>query len=342
MRIDSSGNVGIGTSAPKTRLQASAAGQKNAPTLGSATDAPFYLSNNDTGYGLVIGNSAADGRVWLQAQRTDGTATAYNLTLNEAGGNVGIGTSSPGQKLTVQGAQLTIPAAGWSSGQTAFNYLGDTNNGIKATNGGSTEVFSFNALTVATGATPTERMRIDSSGNVLVGTSTSFGKFSVFGTAGFNADADATIPGSGSYKFRGAAGATTITTYDYLNYTAMQFIRDNGNPTNTVGSITCTDGSTSYNTSSDYRLKNIDGPLLNSGAYIDALNPVEGWWKTNGSRFIGLLAHEVQEVSQTPVATGEKDGEEMQQMDYSAPELITNLIAEVQSLRARVAQLEGN
>ena len=109
-----------------------------------------------------------------------------------------------------------------------------------------------------------------------------------------------------------------------------------------VGSISVTGSATAYNTSSDYRLKDVDGPITNSGAYIDALKPVQGSWKADGSRFIGLLAHEVQEVSETTIATGEKDGEKMQAMDYSAPELIANLIAEIQSLRARVAQLEGN
>jgi uncharacterized protein YceH (UPF0502 family) len=107
-----------------------------------------------------------------------------------------------------------------------------------------------------------------------------------------------------------------------------------------VGNISVTTTATAYNTSSDYRLKNVDGPITNSGAYVDALKPVQGSWKSDGSRFIGLLAHEVQEVSETPIATGEKDGEQMQAMDYSAPELIANLIAEIQSLRARVAQLE--
>ena len=67
----------------------------------------LHLTNNDTSYGLVVGNSSADGHVWLQAQRTDGTATAYNMTLNEAGGNVGIGTSAPTAKLSVAG-DLTV------------------------------------------------------------------------------------------------------------------------------------------------------------------------------------------------------------------------------------------
>jgi hypothetical protein len=54
-----------------------------------------------------------------------------------------------------------------------------------------------------------------------------------------------------------------------------------------------------------------------------------------------LIAHEVQEASRTNVATGVKDGEEMQGMDYSNAELIANLIAEVKALRTRVAALES-
>jgi len=94
MRIDSSGNVGIGTSSPKTRLQSTAATTLNAPSLGSATSAPFYVTNSDPSYGLLVGTNASDGHVWLQAQRTDGSATAYNITLNEAGGNLLVGTTT--------------------------------------------------------------------------------------------------------------------------------------------------------------------------------------------------------------------------------------------------------
>jgi hypothetical protein len=105
-----------------------------------------------------------------------------------------------------------------------------------------------------------------------------------------------------------------------------------------IGSIT-QNGTTAvaYNTSSDYRLKNITGPITTSGAYIDSLNPVEGTWKADGSIFVGLIAHEAQEASRTTVATGTKDGADMQSMDYSNPELIANLIAEIQSLRQRLS-----
>ncbi|NTV44556.1 MAG: tail fiber domain-containing protein [Candidatus Yonathbacteria bacterium] len=98
------GNVGIGTTNPKNRLQISASSQSSAvPTAGTInTTTSLYLTNDDANYGL-LGGILNSGRAWLQAQRTDGTATAYDLFLNPNGGNVGIGTTSPNRKLTVNG-----------------------------------------------------------------------------------------------------------------------------------------------------------------------------------------------------------------------------------------------
>lgn len=107
-----------------------------------------------------------------------------------------------------------------------------------------------------------------------------------------------------------------------------------------VGSVSSNATTTTYATTSDYRLKTVDGPLVGSGRFIDDLRPVMGTWKVDGSKFVGMIAHQVQEVSPSSVL-GAKDGEEMQQMDYSSPEIIANIIAELQSLRKRLAKLEG-
>lgn len=102
VRINSSGNVGIGTASPKLKLQASAAtASASMPTLGTASGT-LYVTNNDVNYGLLVG-SATTGNIWFQAQRTDGTATAYNLLLNPSGGNVAIGTTTVSGKLSVDG-----------------------------------------------------------------------------------------------------------------------------------------------------------------------------------------------------------------------------------------------
>ena len=336
MRIDTSGNASIGTTAGLARLRVSAAASVNAPVLGNVTNYPAFFSNGDAGYGLGVGTSGVDGHVWLQAQRSD-SATAYNITLNEAGGNVGIGTASPSVKFQVVGtARVNQPGAtryrsDWylESGNAYMNGFDDT--------GGVYIPLSlnFNSYTFNSGGS--ERMRIDTSGNLLVGTTgNGLSAKMVVETTTNAANAVFSMTRNGAFD-----NVTFYHQYAYDSNAAVQCRFLNTNAVS-IGSITSSGTATAFNTSSDYRLKDIDGPIANSGAYIDALKPVQGSWKADGSRFIGLLAHEVQEVSETPIATGEKDGEEMQAMDYSAPELIANLIAEIQSLRARVAQLEGN
>jgi len=97
-----------------------------------------------------------------------------------------------------------------------------------------------------------------------------------------------------------------------------------------------------YNTTSDYRLKNNPQPLTNSGAFIDALQPKTWTWTTDGSKGAGFIAHEFAEVSPSSV-TGTKDAVDengnpkYQGMQASTPEVIANLVAEIQSLRQRLA-----
>ncbi len=95
MRINSSGNIGIGSSTNndniRTRLQVCGPDADDDPSLGSGTGA-LLVTNSDSAYGMQFGVSS-DGVGWIQQGRVDGTATAYNLLLNPVGGNVGIGTS---------------------------------------------------------------------------------------------------------------------------------------------------------------------------------------------------------------------------------------------------------
>ena len=95
-------NVGIGTTSPTTRLNTMVAANTDQMVLGTASGG-FKVGNttgNEYGINMGVSNSGAS---WIQVGRTDGTATAYDLSLQASGGNVGIGTISPAFKLTVDG-----------------------------------------------------------------------------------------------------------------------------------------------------------------------------------------------------------------------------------------------
>ena len=83
-------------------------GSQGLPTLGAAGSgiAGFYSTQNaltTPSYGLMIGDLSS-GDAWLQSQRVDGTATAYNLLLQPVGGKVEIGPSTPDSTLTDSGS----------------------------------------------------------------------------------------------------------------------------------------------------------------------------------------------------------------------------------------------
>lgn len=358
MRLDASGNVMVGTTSANSKFLVTYSNPTAVPAAGAGGHCAAF---GTVGYGLAAG-AITNGNAYLQATRWDTLATNYDLLLQPNGGNVGIGTSSPSTSLDVatagnrSGGNIYIGSKAnnftkytalvstqyaydaepegfamiaTQSSSTSENsvriggYIGELN--------AATDVIFYTAANTTTRA-GTERMRLDSSGNLLVGTTANPYSTRVRAVSAGADTFQAVQPSAGGYNFSSDA---------YVNggaYYHMWF----GESGTQRGSITSNGSTVSYNTSSDYRLKDIDGPIANSGAYIDALKPVQGSWKASGSRFIGLLAHEAQEVSETQIATGEKDGEEMQAMDYSAPEIIANLIAEIQSLRARVAQLEGN
>jgi hypothetical protein len=322
MRLTSTG-LGIGTSSPSGKFHTAfnATGNQFAYfTNNQDANTGISLSTSTRTWWMFVGDSASNALRFY-----DSTASAERMRLDSAGSLL-VGTT-------------TDPTAGaLARGIVSIKQLNDTSqtSGLQIEANANTNVLGlgYNGSTFAIGSTyrstgsyvpvsfwtgGSERARINNDGNLLLGTTT-------------DASAKIRIAYASGYGIRIGITATTGT--------LMQFVYET-TPAE-VGSITSTTTSVAYNTSSDYRLKNITGPLTNSGVYIDSLNPVEGTWKANGSTFVGLIAHEVQESSRTQVATGTKDGEKMQAMDYSNAELIANLIAEVKSLRVRVAQLETN
>ncbi len=91
MRINSSGNVGIGTASPVVRATISGT-DSTPPALGTAAGTALFC-NTSPAYGLLVGTSTG-GWSWMQSQRVSGAATAYDLIIQPSGGGVNIGDST--------------------------------------------------------------------------------------------------------------------------------------------------------------------------------------------------------------------------------------------------------
>jgi hypothetical protein len=102
MRIDSVGNVGIGTTDPNVKLRI-AGTQGNPATSGSTSTGFLSLYGTGSSHGLMMGvQNVSPFGSWIQAQDKSNHATNYNLLLNPNGGNVGIGLTNPSSTLTIE------------------------------------------------------------------------------------------------------------------------------------------------------------------------------------------------------------------------------------------------
>ena len=116
------------------------------------------------------------------------------------------------------------------------------------------------------------------------------------------------------------------------NSTLVAFINDNG----FVGGINTNGSATVYNTSSDARLKNVLGEAKGLEV-VNALNPVNFEWKSDGKIQDGLIAQEVEKVFPDAVSEPELKGE-WYSVDYS--KLVTPLIKGMQEQQEQILSLQ--
>jgi hypothetical protein len=302
-------------------------------TFANATSS-IPLSNLDADFTTVVNaiNGIGNGTVGLTTI-TSPAATA--LTIQSAGTtamtvdtsqNVGIGTTSPSSA-----AKLTLAGTSTNSALIVYNNTAAAGTGlfgsVAAILGSGTSndlaigALGSNNMTFYTGAN--ERMRIDTSGNLLVGT-TSF-------QYGYTAEA---------VQISRVGGYIIVSHASTANTNMMVFNNGNGQ----VGSINSNGTSTSYNTSSDYRLKKNVTPMTTGLMTISALKPVIYKWNVDDSDGEGFIAHELAEV--VPLAvSGEKDAVaedgtiRPQGVDYS--KIVVHLVAAIQELSAKNDALEA-
>ena len=163
--IDSGGKLGLGTSAPGYKLDVNGEVAFSPNTAGKKT---FYFTTN----------ASNDASLFLKSNTTDKVNIQANGTSYFNGGNVGIGTSNPSYSfhaLTSDTTSAAFKNPGAATTQIIVgNTAGDTQ--FKTLSTGDGFIYADNGKYLAFGTNGgLERARIDSSGRLLVGTSTNTG-----------------------------------------------------------------------------------------------------------------------------------------------------------------------
>jgi hypothetical protein len=394
MRIDSSGNVGIGTSSPTSKLDVN-----STVTLSGAENSQLRWLNSGKDWRA---NTSAGGNWYLYDATNNkfpftivGNAPSNAFYMTSAG-DVGIGTNTPGQKLEVNGiTKINTASAVWEILQLV---------NTQGASGAYMQMVGAPGGSVAIGADATvastmifrtagaEKARISAAGLVGIGTSSpqvalhvSFADQSTnrirlqnTGSGGGNFDiigglAGASNAGLSFYDVTNAAtrmvidssgnllvGTTTATNTPSQGITLMQntnigsigighasgtadgngYLQFAFNGTS-IGSVTQSGSGTAvlYNLTSDARLKENVADADDAASLIDALQVRKFDWKAGGEhQRYGFIAQELVTVAPEAVSQPE-DQDAMMGVDYS--KLVPMLVKEVQSLRARVAELEG-
>ena len=353
MRIDSSGKVGIGNSAPLGKLTISNAAGANAPTSITAANTYLQLGSDDYGASsngkFMIGfgytdatntnspayigfeetSSSGDTKgelIFLTRDVVTDSAPTERMRITD-GGNIGIGINAPTKTLQIESGSTADDGLFLShSSGTVYAKLSVNNPGTdNDTLFGSV---TNNGLRFVTNNT--ERAQISADGKLLIGTTSSAVN-----------DTGIKLNENGTCVFTcNLTSENENIIINNNNSTGAVYKMDFRQNNSTKGSISCSSSAVSFNTSSDYRLKENVDYTWDATTRLKQLKPARFNFIADETNTLvdGFLAHEVSSIVPEAI-TGEKDGAEMQGIDQS--KLVPLLVKTIQELEARITALES-
>jgi hypothetical protein len=282
----------------------------------------------------------------------------------DSSGNVGINVTSPAEKLHIRTGSTYAATFNTTQGVSAETrisiggFSNDAGGGNGSVSIGALHNHSANALSsmVFYNNGTEERMRIDSSGRLIVGATESAYNFRVNGSASFGDDYDANSYGQLQITRPAAQGGAfhlsfirlgqAISGMGFLDNSSTFAIQNGGN--NAANGVTLTVGATSWGTTSDERKKDIKGELENAIDKIANWRTVYFNYKNDDQdspKKVGLIAQDVQKTLPEAVSVEE---DEIGTLQLRYTEIIPVLIKAIQELKSeldeaktRIQALEG-
>jgi hypothetical protein len=331
LALTDTGNAGLGvtpsawSSASRPALQLPNGASLFTRTGGTYLGQNFFYDSSDNGTYIADGfatlyNQASGKHQWFNAPSGTAGNTAgltQAMTL-DASGNLMVGSTSSSAI-----ANKNIDVNG--TGDAAFVVrVGGTTTSYLYSTAGTTILGTASTIPLVFNTNNAERARIDSSGNLLVGR-----------TATWDLDTSNTSGcGVNPTGFVWASRDSGTSGY-FKRYTTTGSLVEFLYGTSGVGSISTNGSSTSYNTTSDQRLKENIQDADSASSLIDSLQVRKFDWKADGNhQRYGFIAQEL--VTVAPEAVHQPtDAEEMMAVDYS--KLVPMLVKEIQSLRQRLS-----
>jgi hypothetical protein len=309
------------------------------PTTGTNANIAWLESTSGFAAGsLLLGSRPSTGSVVLSANG------AANLVVVPSTGNVGIGTSSPTYPLHV----IVTP---FSAGSQGAIRIGESSNGAAfgtdvglGFESGTGVPFSYLATgsngnsTLRINVAGTERARIDSSGRLLVGTSTSVGGSGILQAKGADT-AQICLQANTTTSFHHQMGSWDTGSGSFA------IVHSSGTGVQLIGSAANT-----WSSFSDVRLKDVTGTFDNAIASIKALEPIRFTWKTDKDKkpCVGLSAQSIQAVlpeavDESPLFVDHDKAEADRDMYLTVryTETIPLLTAALQEAIAKIETLEA-